>query len=130
MYNKITELRENSDKAKKFFLKKIAFTLGPIELLNLMQNQDITLIDVRKNADFAINHIPSAISVPKNEITEHFEKLCKNKITVVYSYNQQCQDAAYCCLTLADYGYPVMMLEGGFRTWLEDFKMDVESSKD
>ncbi|MFQ8626552.1 MAG: hypothetical protein ACLSA2_08915 [Candidatus Gastranaerophilaceae bacterium] len=46
----------------------------------------------------------------------------------MYSYNQQCHLSAKACLILADYGYPTMLLEGGFKTWTEDFRFAVSGS--
>lgn len=121
MNNKIKELRFDSTSAKDYFIKYLAYTIGPIELKNLLDEGDVTILDVRRREDFEISHIPNAISLPKDEIVQNLDKLDKNIITVVYSYNQQCHLSAKSCLILADYGYPCVLLEGGFKTWKEDF---------
>ena len=118
MNEKIKEIRFNPEKAQCFFSKKLAFTLGPIELKNLLDEGKVKLLDVRKKEDYDIAHIPSAISIPKEEVT------------VVYSYNQQCHLSAKACLILADYGYPTMLLEGGFKTWTEDFRFAVSGNEE
>ena len=77
------------------------------------------------------------VEIPKESEIE-VEKISKNstkkealqdskpeEVSVVYCYNQQCHLGARACLTLAEYGYPVMLLEGGFKTWTEDFRFSV-----
>ncbi len=122
MNEKINEIRHDSEKARCFFSKLIAFTLGPIELKNLLDENKVKVVDVRRPEDYEIAHIPSAVSIPKHELVDNTDKLSKDEITVIYSYNQQCHLGAEACLILAGYGYPVMLLEGGFKTWTEDFR--------
>lgn len=122
MNEKIKETRFNSEKAQCFFSKMLAFTLGPVELKELMDEGKVKVVDVRRAEDYEIAHIPSAISIPKEDLENNLDKLSKEEVNVVYCYNQQCHLGAKACLVLADYGYPVMLLEGGFKTWTEDFR--------
>lgn len=122
MDNKIKEIRFDCARAKEFYEECLAFTIGPIDVKNLMEEGDITLLDVRREADYEISHIPSAISIPKDSLADNLDKLDKNIPTVVYSYNQQCHLSYKAALILADYGYPSIVLEGGFKTWKEDFR--------
>ncbi len=126
MNEKIREIRFDAEKARCFFSKILAFTLGPVELKDLMEQNLVKLVDVRLASDYEIAHIPSAISIPKDELEDNTEKLSKDEITVVYCYNEQCHLGAGACLILAEYGYPVMLLEGGFKTWTEDFRFATE----
>lgn len=119
---KIKELRANAEKAEHYFMKKLAYTLGPVELKTLMDEGKVRLVDVRRPEDYDIAHIPGAISIPQQEIANHLEELSKDETTVVYCYNQQCHLGAKACLTLAEYSYPCMLLEGGFKVWTEDFR--------
>ncbi len=125
MHEKIKEIRFNSEKAQCFFSKCLAFTLGPVELKDLLDEGKVRVVDVRQAEDYEISHIPSAISIPCDEMDKRLDELSKDEVTVVYCYNQQCHLGAKACLTLADYGYPVMLLEGGFKTWTEDFRFAV-----
>lgn len=129
MNEKIKELRFNSVTAKDYFLKKLAYTIGPIELKQLMESDKIKIVDVRTHADYVINHIPTAISIPKEELDNNLQQLSKEEITVVYSYNQQCHLGAEACLILTDYNYPVVLLEGGFKTWMDDFRFAVSGEQ-
>ena len=101
MNEKIKALRSNSQEAQFYFEKILAYTLGPVELKSLMEKNDVELI---------VSHIPGAISIPKDELANNIEKLSKDKINVIYCYNQQCHLGARAALTLADYEYPVMLL--------------------
>lgn len=122
MNEKIKELRNDTQKAQCFFQKLLAYTLGPIELKDLMDEGGVKLLDVRRLEDYEVAHIPGAISIPKEELSDNINKLSKEEVTVVYCYNQQCHLGIEACLILSEYGYPVMLLEGGFKTWTEDFR--------
>lgn len=128
MDDKIKELRKDSEKAQCFFRKCLAYTLGPVELKNMMEQDKAIVVDVRAHEDYVTSHIPGAISIPKDKLAENVEKLSKDKITVVYCYNQQCHLGASACLTLAEYAYPCMLMEGGFDVWVNDFRFATESS--
>lgn len=128
MNEKLHELRFNNEKAQCFFSKLAAYTVGPVELKDLIDENKIKLIDVRRTEDYQIAHIPTAISIPKEELADNLGKLSKEEINVVYCYNEQCRLAVKAALLLAEYGYPVMMLLGGFQTWVEDFRFTTESN--
>lgn len=129
MEEKFNELRKNTDEAEHYFSRQLAFTIGPVELKHLLDKENVKLIDVRRREDYDIGHIPSAISIPKDEITENFEKLSKDDTNIVYCYNQQCHLGARAALLLAEYEYPVVLLEGGFRVWTEDFRFATVSEQ-
>ncbi len=117
---KVDELRKNTEKALEFFADKIAFTLGPVELKRMLDSESdkIQVIDVRSSDDYIHGHIPEAISIPASNLEFSTDKLSKDKINIVYCYDQQCHLAAKCARMLAEEGYPVMELEGGFDCWL------------
>lgn len=122
MIEKIKETRKNSQMAQDFFIKRLAYTLGPVELKNFIQKGGVRIVDVRDRTDYEISHIPEAISIPKSELVDNLDKLSKDEISIVYCYNQQCHLGDSACLTLAQYGYPTMLMEGGFRAWVNDFR--------
>lgn len=122
MNEKIKELRHNMQEAQDYFTQKLAYTLGPVELKNFMEKGGVKVIDIRLKADYDIGHIPGAISIPKEELDKRLQELSKDEINIVYCYNQQCHLGYSACLILAEYGYPTMLLEGGFKVWMEDFR--------
>ena len=122
MDDKIKELRNDSEKAKEYFMKHLAYTIEPVDLKNLTDEGKVNIVDARRNADYEISHIPAAISIPLEQLDTSLDKLDKNALTVVYSYNNECNLALKACLILAEYGYPCVYLKGGFKTWKEDFR--------
>lgn len=124
----IDKIRFDTEAATDFFAKKLAFTLGPVELRTMLEQNKVKVIDVRRKEDYDAGHIPQSISIPKDKLAENFNFLSKEDIHVLYCYNQQCHLAASSALTLAKNGYPVMELEGGFQVWEEDFKFEVVKS--
>jgi len=116
---KLEEITKNTERAQKYFEDKIAFTVGPVELHRMIETEKdkIQLIDVRKSDDYIVGHIPEAISIPASNIEFSMDKLSKEKINIVYCYDQQCHLAAKCAKMLADEGFPVIELEGGYNAW-------------
>ena len=109
-------------KARAYFEEKLAFTTGPVELVKWIKagEDNLVVVDVRTVQDFAKDHIPGAINLPRE-----LQGLSRDKTNVVYCYTQQCHLAANACLHFASRGYPVMELEGGFEAWREN-QLDVE----
>ncbi|HNW25488.1 MAG TPA: rhodanese-like domain-containing protein [Candidatus Gastranaerophilaceae bacterium] len=122
----INNIRFDAKKAENFFAQRLAYTLGPVELSEMMKEGKVKLIDVRYPDDFVEGHIPFAVSMPKIELAQRLSELSKKELHVVYCYNQQCHLASSAALILAKNGYPVMELEGGFDVWKNGFKFDVE----
>ena len=117
-------LTANVQKAKEYFEAKMAFTTGPVELERMMKQGQVNVVDVRAAEDYAEGHIPGAVNLPKDK-WEALGGLRKDKTNVIYCYSQVCHLAAAAALEFASKGYPVMELEGGFRTWKEH-EMDIE----
>lgn len=122
----IDKIRFDQEAAVDFFAEKLAFTLGPVELQHMLQENKVKLVDVRRKEDYDESHIPQAISIPKDELKERLSELSQDDVHVVYCYNQQCHLGAAAALILAKHGYPVMELDGGFDVWQNGFGFDVE----
>ena len=123
----IQNIRNNPEKAQCFFSKKLAFTLGPIELKNIMAEKNVKLVDVRMRADYDIGHIPEAISIPYEELKDKISELSKDDLHIVYCYNNYCHLGSRAAYLLAQNNFSVMELSGGFKTWSEDFRFAVVS---
>ena len=122
---RIKELRFDTQEAQEYFARCLAYTLGPVELQRMLDDNKVNLLDVRRKEDYDIGHIKDAISIPADILDDNLTQLSKDKVTVVCCYNQQCHLGAKACLTRAEYGYPTMLLEGGFKSWSQEFKFDV-----
>ncbi len=118
MQTTMTQIHEPA-KALAYFEDKLAFTTGPVELERMLKSGDnLVVVDVREAEDFAKGHIPGAINLPKGT-WDNPSGLSKDKTNVVYCYSQACHLAATACVQFARQGYPVIELEGGFKTWKE-----------
>ena len=122
MDEKLEKLRYDTDKAEDFFTQMMAFTLGPVELKEMLSNGHVKVLDVRDHADYTQGHIPGAISIPRNCMEERLDELSKDDLYVVYCYNQQCHLGMCACRFLASKGYLSMHLDGGYKVWNEDFQ--------
>lgn len=122
---KILNIRNNTEEAANYFSKKLAFTLGPVELKELSEEKNIKIIDVRLESDYQVGHIPGAISIPYEKMADKIQELNRDDLHIVYCYNNFCHLGARAAYLLAQNNYPVMELEGGFKTWYEDFRFAI-----
>jgi rhodanese-related sulfurtransferase len=107
----------NPAQAKTYFENKMQFTTGPVELNRMLeQKQDIVIVDVRAEEDYKKAHIPGAINLPEGKWNNP-TGLSKDKQTIVYCYSHVCHLAAKAAVHLAQAGYPVMELDGGWKGW-------------
>jgi len=111
-------LMNDPKKAQEYFRAKVDFTTGPIELSHILHahNPNIVIVDVRDREDYLKGHVPSAINLPREQWAT-FAGLRKDKLNVLYCYNQTCHLAATAAIEFAGYGFPVMEMEGGFEAW-------------
>ena len=104
-------------KAREHFAAKQAFTTGPHELLGQIdRKEDVVIVDVRFPTDYRKAHVPGAVNLPKGK-WQTAAGLSKDKLNVLYCYNQTCHMAAEAALELLALGYRVAEMEGGFATW-------------
>jgi rhodanese-related sulfurtransferase len=110
-------MKYDFEAARAYFTQKAAATTGPHELTGMIdRKEDIVIVDVCFPTDFRKAHIPGAVSLPKGKWHET-NALSKDKLNVLYCYNQTCHMAAEAALELIARGYPVVEMEGGFATW-------------
>ena len=122
----VENFRNDPQKASKYFVKELAYTLGPVELKELSEKNDVKIIDVRHMADYDIAHIPMAISIPYEELEGRLNELNKEDLHVVYCYNAYCHLALRAAALMAHHEIPVMVLCGGFKVWTEEFRFATE----
>jgi rhodanese-related sulfurtransferase len=103
--------------AAAYFAAKAAATTGPHELSGVLDRKEpVVVIDVRFPSDFAKAHVPGAINLPKGK-WQHATGLAKDRLNVLYCYDQTCHLAAEAARELLALGYPVAEMEGGFAAW-------------
>lgn len=124
-----SQFRKNDPaKAREFFLDKITFTTGPVELHRAIEQRvDIVVVDVREEEDYRKGHIPGAINLPQ-ERWDSYEGLSREKLNVLYCYTQVCHLGATAAVQFAGAGFSVMEMDGGFEAWKEnDLKVEKQS---
>ena len=115
-------------RAQAYFDTKIGFTTEPYELkARLDAGEALHVVDVRFPADFRKGHVPGAVNFPKGKWEEPEAYLSKDKLNVLYCYNQACHKAAHAAALAVAKGYRVIEVEGGFDTW-ENAGYPVEAS--
>lgn len=103
--------------AQAYFKAKAGFTTGPHELTGIIdRKKDVTIVDVRFPTDFRKSHVPGAVNLPKGK-WQNVAGLAKDKVAILYCYNQTCHLAAEAAVELLAQGYRVVEMEGGFATW-------------
>ncbi|MDP3544027.1 MAG: rhodanese-like domain-containing protein [Elusimicrobiota bacterium] len=105
--------------AAEYFKAKLAYDMSPYGLHELIdqKSQEYQVVDVRSAADFAAGHIPTAINIPLADLPAKLSSLPKNKTIVTSCGSITCQLAPRAALELAQKGFKVMELHGGFREW-------------
>lgn len=118
-HEEIWKAAKDAGKAKDFFKAKLAHTIGPDRLKHLIDKHldEFNLIDVRKYEDYIKGHIPYAVHIPYDQMEDQLVKLSKDKVNILYSYSFLCQLSQKAAYMLADKGYPVMEVIGGFKGW-------------
>jgi len=107
----------DTKEATEFFTAKLDFTTGPVELYEMIRNdENINIIDVRNAEDFADGHIPGAISLPRSTWVTTFG-LTLDRLNIIYCHSEACHLAANAAKYFAERGLPVVELEGGFEQW-------------
>lgn len=119
-------ITKDAHRAKEYFENELAYTLGPWQLSHLIEKHldDFNLIDVREYDDYIKGHIPYATHIPCDQAKEQLLQVSKDKVNIVYSYSCSCHKSKKFAYLLADKGYPVMELTGGFKAWKKhDFEI-------
>ena len=81
-----------------------------------IDSEDVTLIDVRAEADYEKAHIENAINVSDNNIDEFIEKADKEKTVICYCYHGISSEGAK--TYLEQHGFAeVHSMDGGFEEW-------------
>ena len=119
-------------KAKEFFLEEISFIASIYELKKLIENEieSINIVDVRKYDDYIDGHIPYAIHIPYESLEEHLVMLEKHKVNIIYCYDYNCKLAHKAAYKIAENGYPVKVLNGGFHAWKKMNYDTIKTSSD
>jgi len=87
------------------------------ELEEMIRNKNVLLMDVRPSAEYEFGHITGAISVPLNDLLYCLKDFSKEKEIIAYCRGPFCVLADEAVKVLAENGFKVRRLDGGYPEW-------------
>lgn len=87
------------------------------ELLARLNEGEVTVLDVRPQAEYALGHLPGAINVPAGELEQRLAALPKHREIVAYCRGPYCVLSFEVVAALRAKGYTARRLEDGFPEW-------------
>lgn len=113
--------------AVDYFKAKLAYEMTPYSLKGMiidknttacgMSAKDVLVLDVRSADAFNEGHLPGALNIPLADLKGKFNTLPKDKTLVTYCSSITCALAPKAALQLAEAGFKVMEMYGGYSTW-------------
>ena len=98
--------------------------LNGVELLTkeelakrLRRNDDLLVLDVRPEEEYAAGHVPGAVSIPIAELRRRLKELPKNKKIVAYCRGSFCAFAPEAARYLDKKGFRTSVLDSGLPDW-------------
>lgn len=93
------------------------------EAAEIMENgDDYILVDVRTPEEYAAGHIPGAILIPNQTITEAVAEELPDKDQTILVYCRSGSRSQQAAKKLADLGYTNMVEIGGINSWTGDIQ--------
>ena len=129
MYKKMIKRRIISIVAAMVFLVAISgcsyeeegsvyMNIGPKEAKKLMEELDeFVLLDARSEEEFSEGHIPGAIVIPHDEISERAESEISEKDVPVFVYCRSGRRSKAAAEALLELGYEKIYEFGGINSW-------------
>jgi rhodanese-related sulfurtransferase len=87
------------------------------ELLERIDRGEVTVLDVRPDAEYEAGHIAGARLLPLERLRQHLRTLSKNDEVVAYCRGQYCVYADEAVRFLRRRGFRARRLEDGFPEW-------------
>jgi ArsR family transcriptional regulator len=91
--------------------------VGAPELLDRMRADDVVVLDVRPEDEYAFAHIPGALSIPVGELERRLSELPPGKEVVAYCRGPYCVLAPRAVEILRARGFRARRLEEGMPDW-------------
>ncbi len=95
-------------------------SLEPIsanELLQRVQDNRVTVLDVRPTEEFSSGHLPGAVNMPMHELEQRLAELPNGPEVVAYCRGPYCMLSFEAVAKLRDKGYRARRLEDGYPEW-------------
>lgn len=87
------------------------------ELLARMNDDCVVLLDVRPQDEFALGHLPGALSIPLAALERELARLPRDRQVVAYCRGPYCVLSFEAVATLRAKGYDARRLEDGYPEW-------------
>lgn len=91
--------------------------LGPTELLERLRSEDILVLDVRPEDEYASGHLPGALSIPAGVLEERLSELPRGREVVAYCRGPYCVLALQAVETLRAHGFQARRMDVGLPEW-------------
>ncbi len=99
-------------------LKTSAQRITPLQLTQLVNHKNATVIDTRPTEAFAKGHIVGAISLPVTELKANIKKMDKYKSKPIVFVCTRGQESIKIASELKSQGFHVHVLGGGMNSWI------------
>lgn len=87
------------------------------ELLARIKADDVLILDVRPDDEYAKGHIPTAINIPLGELEARMASLPRDRLIVAYCRGPYCVFSVEAVAFLRAQGFEVRRLEDGLPEW-------------
>ncbi|MGC9408023.1 rhodanese-like domain-containing protein [Streptomyces sp. DZ1-3] len=110
--------------AAAYFRASLAFHTDVSDVATAMSADDgagFVLLDCRSTESWDQGHVPGAVHLPTARIPGQAGQLLDRAVPVVtYCWGPGCDGATRAALALAELGYPVKEMRGGFEYWVRE----------
>src|SRR5215207_1517377 len=107
--------------AATHFRARLAFETDPADVAAAMGDGTFVLVDARSAEAYAAGHLPGAISLPHATMSEATTAdLPRDRLLVTYCWGPGCNGATKGALRLAELGFAVKELIGGYEYWVRE----------
>lgn len=87
------------------------------ELIARLARDEVTLLDVRPEEEYALGHVPGALNCPLSELDRLLSKLPQDREVVAYCRGPYCILSFQAVARLRERGFRVRRLEDGMPEW-------------
>lgn len=87
------------------------------DLLARLQDGMVTVLDVRREDEFAVGHLPGALNIPLAELERRLGELPADREVIAYCRGPYCVLSFEAVAALRERGYRVHRLEDGYPEW-------------
>jgi rhodanese-related sulfurtransferase/predicted transcriptional regulator len=87
------------------------------ELEQMIHNKNVLLMDVRPSAEYELDHITGAVSVPMNDLLCCLKDFSKDQEIIAYCRGPFCVLADEAVRVLSENGFKVRRLDEGYPEW-------------